>query len=110
MSLHNLSYFQVLSLLASAPELQVNPATLGDYEVGPGVLVLAVEYELLHVLEVVLVDSLGEGEYLGHVERHDHLLNFDVGVGRDDGPAREVDSFATEVASETAMLTLESLE
>lgn len=38
-----------------------------------------------------------------------HLVDAEVGVGRDDRPATEVDALAGEVSAETSLLALEAL-
>lgn len=38
-----------------------------------------------------------------------HLVNPEVGVGRDDGSSREIDSLAREVSTEPTLLALEAL-
>lgn len=43
------------------------------------------------------------------MNRNGHLIDSHVRIRRDDGPAREIDTLAREVATETTLLTLESL-
>ena len=43
------------------------------------------------------------------MNRNGYLIDSHVRIRRDDGPAREIDTLAREVATETTLLTLESL-
>lgn len=53
--------------------------------------------------------ALRERQYLRDVNRHADAVDGQVGVGRDDGAAAEVHALAGQVASEAALLALESL-
>lgn len=57
----------------------------------------------------MLEDALGVGEGATDELGHSHLVNGQVGVGRNDRAAGKVDALAREVATEAAGLALEAL-
>ena len=54
-------------------------------------------------------DALGECEDGGHVHGHAHLVDGQIGVGRDDGAPRKVNALAGQVPPETPLLSLQPL-
>ena len=95
---------QVLHQLSNI--FRVPPVAVGEDEplsvllqkvVGPWVAVGSVQQHLLHLVHVLGVDGLREGEFLGHGDGHDQLVDSDVRVWRNDRPRREVHPLGTQV-------------
>lgn len=61
-------------------------------------------------LDVVHCHAFGVGEDLGDALGDGDLVDAQVGVGRDDGAAGEVDALSGEVAAEAALLAFEALD
>ena len=95
-------------LFGLVPEHNLEAVAVHD-GVGSGVLVWTVTNCLLKHGEILRRDGLGEGQLLGHHFRHAHLLDTEVGVRRDDGPAGEVHTLPHHVQSEDAVLLLQNL-
>ena len=89
-------------------EPQVDPlARVPDDVLGPGVLRVAPPHQGLHPVDVEGGDNLWEGQVLGHCSGHSHLVDPQVGVGRDDGPGAEIHTLAHQVTSDPALLPLQ---
>ena len=68
-----------------------------------------IDYEPAQEMNVRPGDALRIREDLGHVDRHGHLVDAQVGVGRNDGARAKVDALAAQVAAEAALLALQTL-
>lgn len=62
----------------------------------------------LHLVHVVLVDSLRVSEVLGHIDGYDNLVDCAVGVRRDHSTTCEVDTLGGKVQTEATLLSLET--
>mmetsp|Transcript_13597 Transcript_13597/g.53664 ORF Transcript_13597/g.53664 Transcript_13597/m.53664 type:complete len:532 (-) Transcript_13597:120-1715(-) len=108
-----LHHVTVLELARDAPAVAVlevlGPAGFESHKVCPGVLVHPVANALADHLDVVPGHNLRVGHHLRDVHRHPDLVDAQVGIGRDDRAAAEVDALAGEVSSKTTLLALEPL-
>ena len=77
--------------------------------VGPRVVVGAVANHLAETVDVERGDALRVGQLLRHNNRDAHLLDRQIRVGRNDRSTAELHALAAQVASEAALLALQSL-
>jgi hypothetical protein len=108
--LHGVSHLQLGGDFPPVAVFQVLRASaLEAHEIRAGVLVHAVPDALPDFLDVVPGHNLGVRHELRDVQRHAHLVDAQVRVGRDDGSAGKVDAFSGKVPAETPLLPLEPL-
>ena len=88
---------------------QVDAVAVVAYDVlGARVVGGAATHQVVHVVDVEGRDELGKGHVLRNGARHTHLVDGQVGVGRDDGARAEVDTLSHEVAADAALFALEA--
>ena len=66
-------------------------------------------YDGLSPVDVEGCDDFGEGHVGRDGSRHTHLVNLQVGVGRDDRSGREVHTFTHQVTADAALFPLQTL-
>ena len=111
MPFHDVTNPQTIGNSSAVSKLQelLEAAASRSYIVSTWVDVTSVAYGLLEKIDVVSGHTFWICQYLGNTLWHSDLVNPQVGVGRNDSTAGEVDTFSRQVTSETTLLALQPL-
>lgn len=112
MTLNNVANAQLVCHVVLVAKLEILLdvlLTALQNEVGSRMNVGTIPDSLAQRLDIVGRDTVREREDFGDALWHSDLVDLQIRVGRDDGSSREIDSLARQVATETTLLSLETL-
>ena len=108
MSLDYITHTQAVGNSSSVPKLQIllEPIATCSNVVGTWVDITTIPNRLLEPVDVMSCDAFGICQDLGDPLGHRNFVDPQVGIRRDDGTTREVNTLSGEVTAEAALLAL----